>query len=342
MIEIEKKTLHFKQPAGTSRGIYTTRTSWFVTIIDSEDKEHFGIGECAPLPKLSCDAVEGYELVLRHACDIFEKERAIPYDLLENFPSILFGLETAIQHYENHSFAFFDTPFSHGKQKIPINGLVWMGNRNEMLQRINEKLQQGFNCIKLKIGALDFIQELELIKSIRDNFGKSEIEVRLDANGAFSPKDAMKKLEILSRFDIHSIEQPIPPGMWEEMRNICAESPIPIAFDEELIGINTLDKKKKLLDTLRPSYIVIKPSLHGGMTGTQEWLEIAKQRDIANWITSALESNIGLNSIAQLTAKVYGKDISMHQGLGTGALFIDNIELPYSLDVSEGFLSISL
>lgn len=342
MIEIEKKTLHFKQPAGTSRGVYTTRTSWFVTIRDSKDTEHVGIGECAPLPNLSCDAVDGYESVLRQVCSNVEKTEIIPFEILDDFPSILFGLETAFLHYNSRSFAFFDTPFSRGEQKIPINGLVWMGNRDEMFHRLDEKLHQGFKCIKLKIGAIDFLQELEIIKSLRNAYGRDKIEVRLDANGAFSPKEALKKLETLAQYDIHSIEQPIHSGMWKEMKEICKESPIPIALDEELIGVNNFDRKKELLDTLQPSYIVIKPSLHGGMRGTKEWIELAHLRDISNWITSSLESNVGLNSIAQLTAKVYGSDITLHQGLGTGALFTDNIQLPYSLEVSNGFLRISL
>lgn len=340
MIEIAERTLHFKQPAGTSRGIYTTRRSWFVTITDPEDPTHVGIGECAPLPDLSCDDIPDYAGVLRGFCHHVDCSGEIPFGELQGYPSMLFGLETAMLHYDRRSYRLFDTPFSRGEKSISINGLVWMGNHDEMLHRMDEKLRQGFRCIKIKIGAIDFDSELDLIKTLRSHYGRDKIELRVDANGAFSPDDALRKLEYLSRCDIHSIEQPIRAGQWKEMAEICAASPIPVALDEELIGVNTPVEKAELLDVIKPAYIVLKPSLHCGMRGVREWVAFARERGIGSWITSALESNIGLNSIAQLTADIYGPDIAMPQGLGTGALFTDNIALPYSLSIECGRMRI--
>lgn len=338
---VSERILHFKQPAGTSRGVYTTRLSWYVTITDPDDPAHVGIGECAPLPDLSCDAIPDYAGALRGICDRMERIGEIPYDLLGPYPSMLFGLETAMLHYNRRSYKLFDTPFSRGEQSIPINGLVWMGNYDEMLRRMEEKLQQGFRCIKIKIGAIDFDRELDLIRTLRSHFGKDRIELRVDANGAFSPANVMARLEALAPCDIHSIEQPIRAGQWEAMAAVCAASPIPVALDEELIGVNTPEEKEALLDVIKPAYIVLKPSLHGGMCGTRQWVDLARERGIGSWITSALESNIGLNAIAQLTADIYGPDIIMPQGLGTGALFTDNIPLPYTLSIEGGRMLIS-
>lgn len=335
-----ERILHFKQPAGTSRGVYTTRLSWYVTITDPDDPAHVGIGECAPLPDLSCDAIPDYAGALRGICDRMERIGEIPYDLLGPYPSMLFGLETAMLHYNRRSYKLFDTPFSRGEQSIPINGLVWMGNYDEMLRRMEEKLQQGFRCIKIKIGAIDFDRELDLIRTLRSHFGKDRIELRVDANGAFSPANVMARLEALAPCDIHSIEQPIRAGQWEAMAAVCAASPISVALDEELIGVNTPEEKEALLDVIKPAYIVLKPSLHGGMCGTRQWVDLARERGIGSWITSALESNIGLNAIAQLTADIYGPDIIMPQGLGTGALFTDNITLPYDLCIEGGRMTI--
>ena len=330
-ITIEPKTLHFKQPAGTSRGVYTTRQIWLVKIGNS-------VGECAPLPDLSCDAVPNYEQVLRQMCDIVEATGSIPYDELKPYPSMLFGLETAMLSHERGSHILFDTPFGRGEEGIPINGLVWMGTYEEMLARMEEKMRLGFRCIKLKIGAIDFDNELDLIRRIRERFTKDEIELRVDANGAFSTNDALHKLEQLAKYDIHSIEQPIKQGQWKEMAELCRQSPLPIALDEELIGVNNIEAKQQLLDTIRPAYIILKPSLHGGMCGTEEWIRLANERNIGSWITSALESNIGLNAIAHLTAHIYGSRIAMPQGLGTGALFTDNIEMPLEIRGDELWL----
>lgn len=333
-IEIEERVLHFRQPAGTSRGVYTERRSWFVTVTDGSA---VGVGECAPLPKLSCDDMPDYGEVLRRFCDDVERTGAIDMEAMRDYPSMLFGLETALQTIRPTATSpsaprLFDTAFSRGEAGIPINGLVWMGTFEEMQQRIEQKLEQGFRCVKLKIGAIDFDQELELLKQIRSRFGHREVELRVDANGAFKYEDdALYKLELLSQYALHSIEQPIPAGQWAYMAALCRDAPLPIALDEELIGINDPDQKRQMLNIIRPAYIVLKPSLHGGMAGTREWVEIARDMGIGSWITSALESNVGLNAIAQLCSTIYGDDITMPQGLGTGQLFTDNIAMPLEI-----------
>lgn len=330
-IDIEERTLHFKQPAGTSRGVYTTRKSWFINLTSPDCSERKGVGECAPLPSLSCDDIPEYSTILRALCDKFEQQGEIDYDVMRPYPSMLFGLETALLHFQRGTTALFDTPFSRGEVGIPINGLVWMGSYEEMLQRMEEKMNQGFHCVKLKIGAIDFDREMDLIKRIRERFSRKEIELRLDANGAFPIDEALYKLELLAQYSIHSIEQPIRVHRWSDMAELCRESPLPIALDEELIGVNNADMKAQMLNIIKPEYIVIKPSLHGGMHGTEEWISTAKEQGIKTWITSALESNVGLNAIAQLTANIYGHNIKMSQGLGTGALFTDNIPMPIEI-----------
>ena len=326
-IDIEERILHFKQPAGTSRGVYTERRSWFISI---NDGKRTGIGECAPLPLLSCDDIPDYADVLRSFCDQVEQTGDIPYEAMRDYPSMLFGLETALLNLRNGN-QLFDTAFSRGEVGIPINGLVWMGSYNEMLNRMEQKLDQGFHCVKLKIGAIDFDHELDLIKRIRSRFSHHEVELRVDANGAFPFDEALYKLELLSQYNIHSIEQPIHAGQWSFMSELCRESPLPIALDEELIGINDPDQKRQMLNIIRPRYIILKPSLHGGMMGTHEWINIARDMGIGSWITSALESNVGLNAIAQFCSSVYGDSITMPQGLGTGQLFTDNIPLPLEI-----------
>ena len=335
-ISIEERVLHFKQPAGTSRGVYRERRSWMVTAEEVVDGAmRHGMGECAPLPALSCDDMADYATVLRCFCDRVEQTGEIPYNDLRPFPSMLFGLETALTVLRRGTHMLFDTPFGRGEEGIPINGLVWMGTYEEMLARMEEKMRQGFRCIKLKIGAIDFERELDLIRRIRSRFSREDIELRVDANGAFSPADALTKLEALAQYDIHSIEQPIRAAQWEAMADLCRRSPLPIALDEELIGVNDTERKAALLDTIRPAFIVLKPSLHGGMRGTEEWVRMADERGIGNWITSALESNVGLNAIAHLTAHIYGSGITRPQGLGTGALFTDNIDMPLEIRGDE-------
>ena len=320
-INVSERVFHFKQPATTSRGVYNERKSWFVEIEDSGKK---GIGECAPLPDLSCDACPDYLDKLKGFCSEIERTGVIDYEKLRDYPSMLFGIETAMQ---SVNAPLFDTPFSRGEVGIPINGLVWMGSYEEMLARMEEKLKQGFRCVKLKVGAIDFDKELDLVKRIRERFSYHEVELRLDANGGFRPNEALYQLELLSQYAIHSIEQPIKQKQWAPMAELCREAPLPIALDEELIGINDPDAKRQMLRIIKPAYIVLKPSLHGGMMGCREWIEIAREEGIGSWITSALESNVGLNAIAQFCSSVYGDNISMPQGLGTGQLFTDNIEM---------------
>ena len=335
-ISIQERVLHFKQPAGTSRGVYTTRKSWFVELTDGERS---GIGECAPLPDLSCDSIPNYSEVLRHFCDQLEQTGELDYEALRPYPSMLFGLETAFRSFTAYPSSLFDTPFSRGEEGIPINGLVWMGSYEEMLQRMEQKLEQGFRCVKLKIGAIDFEKELDLLRRIRERFGPREVELRVDANGAFgglaaSPSgvdDALYKLELLSQYALHSIEQPIRAGQWANMAELCRDAPLPIALDEELIGVNDPEAKRQLLHIIKPAYIVLKPSLHGGMAGCREWIRLAREEGIGSWMTSALESNVGLNAIAQFCSDVYGPGITMPQGLGTGLLFTDNIPMPLEI-----------
>ena len=332
-IEISERTLHFKQPAGTSRGVYTTRQSYYLTITDDNCPGIKGIGECATLPDLSCDAVPEYNKILKDICLMVEQTGKIPYDILRPYPSILFGLEMAFAQLDaNGSTRLYDTPFGRGEEGITINGLVWMGTFEDMYSRLEAKLKAGFHCVKLKIGAIDFDKELDLIKHIREAFDKNTIELRVDANGGFTPDNAMERLEALAQYDIHSIEQPIKQHQWKDMARLCKETPLPIALDEELIGVNVKSMKEYLLDSIRPQYIILKPSLHGGMYGCDEWIQLAKERGIGSWITSALESNIGLNAIAHYCAKTYGPSVSMPQGLGTGQLFTDNIDMPLVID----------
>ncbi|MDD7303072.1 MAG: o-succinylbenzoate synthase [Bacteroidaceae bacterium] len=321
------RTLHFKQPATTSRGMYTTHTSYYVTL---EREGVCGVGECSPLPDLSCDALphERYLGILQDAANQVAMTGRVPKET-HPFPSMRFGLETALRSLATGgNAALSDTPFAHGQQGIPINGLVWMGTYDEMMTRLEEKLNNGYRCVKLKIGAIDWEREESLIARVRQHFGHEQVELRVDANGGFRNDEALDRLRTLAAYDIHSIEQPIRQGQWAEMAELCRRNILPIALDEELIGINDSTQKAALLDTIRPQYIVLKPSLHGGFEGTREWVHLAQQRHIGNWITSALESNIGLNAVAHLCAELYGPNIIMPQGLGTGMLYSDNIEMP--------------
>lgn len=326
--QIIPKTLRFKKPAGTSRGVYTERKLRYIVLKDTVT-EKVGVGECAPLPALSCDDIENYEELLSTFCETATKEDAIPYEALRPYPSMLFGLETAFLHLKQGSFSLYNTAFSRGERSLPINGLIWMGSYDEMAKQIAEKLEKGFRCLKLKIGAISFQEEVDLLKRIRSEFSAQDICLRVDANGAFSPQEAMQRLETLATLELHSIEQPIRAGQWEEMRLLCKASPLPIALDEELIGVHSLQEKAQLLDTIRPPYIILKPSLHGGITGCEEWIKLAEARHIGYWVTSALESNIGLNAIAQWCATL--STTGLHQGLGTGALFVENIHIPLHL-----------
>ncbi|MDR2384519.1 MAG: o-succinylbenzoate synthase [Tannerella sp.] len=322
-------TLIFKQQVRTSKSVYHEHKIWYIRIFEEKGSDRFGIGECAPLPDLSCDYSAEYEAVLTCYCREFEQTGTIDFEKNRNFPSILFGLETAILHYKSKGYNFFDTPFSRSEKGIHINGLIWMGDYDFMIKQIDNKLNKGFTCLKLKIGGIDFDEELKLLKYIRCKYSENEIIIRLDANGAFSPLEALEKLKRLSDFQIHSIEQPVKVGQWETLFELCANTPIPIALDEELTGINSFSNKKKLIENISPQYIVIKPSLHGGISGSSEWIKIAKEHNVGWWITSALESNIGLNSIAQWCARF---ENPLYQGLGTGNLYENNHPLPLVVD----------
>lgn len=323
--------LNFKRPSGTSRGVMTEKETWFI-ILEKNGKK--GIGECGLLRGLSIDDRPDYEEKLQWACENIHLGEAALWEALKEFPSIQFGLETAFRSLEEDDlFVLFPSEFTSGKKNIPINGLVWMGNEAYMKQQIEEKLAQGFNCIKLKIGAIDFEKEIGLLAFIREHFSAKDIEIRVDANGAFAVSDTLDKLTQLSKFEIHSIEQPVKAGQAEAMQKLCLETPLPIALDEELIGIFKYEDKEALLQKIQPQYIILKPSLVGGFKGSDEWITLAEKYNIGWWITSALESNIGLNAIAQYT---FTKNNLMPQGLGTGALYTNNFDAP--LVVSKGEL----
>lgn len=332
----KKYTLKFKRPAGTSRGKLTTKDSWFIFIYDDSDPQIVGIGECSLLKDLSIDDREDYEEKIEEVCENINNYSFYLDNGLLEFPSIRFGLEMALMDlglignrvYKGNKGnrgerILFPSDFTDGKDSIEINGLVWMGSFDFMRQQIIDKIESGFKCIKLKIGAIDFTEELSLIKSIRNKFSAKDIEIRVDANGAFPVDEALEKLKLLSEFNLHSIEQPIRHGQWEQMAELCEKSPLHIALDEELIGIVNIKEKKKLLKIIRPQYIIIKPSLVGGFKASEEWIDMAKKNNIGWWVTSALESNIGLNAIAQWTYTLGNK---MPQGLGTGQLYSNNID----------------
>lgn len=321
--EYKKHILNFKRPSGTSRGVLTTKETWFIIIHDNNRK---GIGECGILRSLSIDDRPDYEKKLKWTCENIALGKEKLWEELKDFPSIQFGVEMAFRSLvAANPFDLFPSEFTKGEDAIPINGLIWMGEKAYMKSQIEEKIALGFNCIKLKIGAIDFDSELELLKYIRKEFSSEEIELRVDANGAFAPSEALEKLRKLSKFELHSIEQPIKQGQVEEMANLCSRTPLPIALDEELIGVFDVTKKKQILQTVQPQYIIFKPSLIGGYRGTQEWLDLAEKQCTGWWITSALESNIGLNAISQWT---YTKQPHMPQGLGTGSLYTNNFESP--------------
>lgn len=332
--EAKRYVLQFKRPSGTSRGVLTEKESWFIRLWDDQMPGVVGLGECAILRGLSADDRPGYADKVKEVCNNINHYGHYLREDLKRWPSIHFGLEMALRDlFEGGDRELYPSEFTKGVSSIPINGLIWMGKPEYMRQQIREKLATGFHCIKLKIGAIDFNQEWELLKEIRGEFSPSDIELRVDANGAFAPDMAMERLKRLSELDLHSIEQPIKAGQWEQMARLCESTPLPIALDEELIGVFDVEDKKALLDTIAPQYIILKPSLVGGFVGTKEWIDLAGERKIPWWITSALESNIGLNAIAQWT---YTLNNPMPQGLGTGQLYTNNIKSP--LVVEDGAL----
>ena len=333
--EVEKFILRFKIPARTSRGSLTEKNVYLLKVFDDTNPTVIGIGECSTLSGLSYDDKEEYETFLRIMCrNINTPIPELKRELME-WPSIRFGLECALINMKNGGREMlFDSMFTRGEWSIPINGLVWMNDTDDMFRQAEEKIAAGFRVIKLKVGALDFDSELSLIHRIRKAHPAKEIELRLDANGAFSSADALHKLKLLAKYDIHSIEQPIRQGNAAIMRDLCKRSPIPIALDEELIGHHNSEERYLLLDMIEPNYVILKPSLLGGFSACNDWIRLCRMCNVGYWITSALESNIGLNAIAQYTATL--KTFEMAQGLGTGTLFENNF--PTRLEISGGRL----
>ena len=326
-----KYILHFKQPSGTSRGVLTDKETWFLVLEKNGIK---GIGECGILRGLSADDRPDYEDKLQWVCDNIHLGVEKLWEALMEFPSIQFGVEMAFLSLQSENpFVLLPSKFTSGEASMVINGLVWMGDEAFMKRQIEEKIEQGFRCIKLKIGAIDFEKEKALLRFIRQNFDAETIEIRVDANGAFSENDALDKINQITGFQIHSIEQPIQKNKTDTMSVLCKNTQLPIALDEELIGVFCLADKEALLRKIRPQYIILKPSFIGGFRGTAEWIALAEKYKIGWWITSALESNIGLNAIAQFT---FLQNNPMPQGLGTGALYTNNFESP--LQVSQGQL----
>lgn len=326
-----KYNLEFKRPSGTSRGVMDQKETWFI-ILEKDGKK--GIGECGILRGLSIDDRPDYEAKLAWTCANIHLGENQLWEALIEFPSIQFGVEMAFLSLGSETpFLLFPSKFTNDQKSILINGLVWMGEESFMKQQIEEKLAEGFRCIKLKIGAIDFDTELKLLGYIRQHFTPDQVEIRVDANGAFSLDLALNKINQLSEFKIHSIEQPIQKNNTDSMAELCKATPIPIALDEELIGVFKLEEKEQLLQKIMPQYIILKPSFIGGFRGTKEWISLAEKYNIGWWITSALESNVGLNAIAQWT---FLQPNLMPQGLGTGALYTNNFDSP--LEVSEGQL----
>jgi o-succinylbenzoate synthase len=329
-----KYILNFKSPAGTSRGVLNTKETWFIKIWDSENPSIYGLGECAVFRGLSFDDIVDYETRLQMCCENIHNARFL-IEYLVDLPSIQFGIETAFADLKNNgNRILFPSNFTNGSEGIPINGLIWMGKIDFIKSQICEKLNAGYRCLKFKVGAMNLNEEYDILKNIRNEFSSGTLEIRLDANGAFSSSTALNIIQEFSNYNIHSIEQPIKPGNLNEMKAICAHSPIPIALDEELIGLNSMHSKTNLLSEIKPQYIIIKPALVGGFKASEEWIDIARKQNIGWWITSALESNVGLNAIAQWTKTL---QTYITQGLGTGSLFTNNIESPLYINKQQLF-----
>jgi o-succinylbenzoate synthase len=344
----QKHPLQFKFSAGTSRGVLTEKDSYYIRIFDDRNPSLSGLGECSPLKGLSVDDQPDFEINLSEICDSFSLIKSSPYawdisavvrELVGNeFPSIQFAFETALLDYRNGGKRIiFDNEFVRGQKSIEINGLIWMGDEEWMRRQIDQKLQEGYRCLKMKIGAIDFEKEFALLTYIRQQYNPEQITLRVDANGAFSPEEAPEKMERLATLGLHSIEQPIRAGQIAQMARLCSHAPLPIALDEELIGVAAGDDKRHLLESIRPQYIILKPTLLGGFEHCNEWIALASQMGIGWWMTSALESNVGLNAISQFTAEY---NPQLPQGLGTGQLFTNNIESP--LRISGGRLHYDL
>lgn len=342
-VDYLKHTLDFRFEAGTSRGVLKHHDAYFLRVTDDEHPGRFGLGEASPLPGLSMDFPD-FEANLQKVCNLFNKLdlEVFPWNLNllveqlvdKRLPALRFGLETALLDLLNGGRrVVFDNEFSHGKRRLPINGLVWMGDRAAMEQQVEEKLRAGFTTLKLKVGAIDFDQECDLLAGIRARFSPEQITLRVDANGAWTPGDAPHKLHELARFDLHSVEQPIQPRQPDALAELCRTSPVPVALDEELIGVNDYMEKFKLLKAVNPPFLILKPTLLGGFHGCREWIELANRLKIKWWLTSALESNVGLNAIGQFAAEFQN---ALPQGLGTGQLYDNNVPAP--LRVEDGHL----
>lgn len=330
---------NFNFPGGTSRGVLTQKPSWFIKLWQDENPEISGWGEVSIIPDLSPDTPEQMESKLTRLANNPQQFLDNPH-FLDGFPAIHFGLETAWLDLQNGGKRIlFPSEFTQGNAGITINGLVWMGPKEVMRQRISEKIEQGFRCIKIKVGAVDFEDELDLLKHIRQSFSAETLEIRVDANGAFTPENALLKIEQLAKYQLHSIEQPIKQGNWKAMTQLCKRTPLPIALDEELIGLQDSTQQQSMLETIKPQYIILKPSLLGGLKKSEQWIEMAKKLNIGWWATSALEGNIGLNAIAQWT---YKQQVSMPQGLGTGQVFSNNVDSPLEIRGQELWYSKNL
>lgn len=328
----KKYILDFKRPSGTSRGILTQKETWFLILAD---KGRFGIGECGLLRGLAIDDLPDYEARLQWTCDNIHLGMEALWTSLMRYPSIQFGMEQAFISLESDNpFTLFPSDFTNTGKSIDINGLIWMGDKKFMLDQITQKLEEGFHCLKMKIGAINFDTEIFVLESIRNKYSPEQIELRVDANGAFEPNSVLHKIQILAKYGLHSIEQPLKPGHIIDMKLLCKSSAIPVALDEELIGIFDIADKEELLRTIRPHYIILKPSLVGGFKGAKQWIDLATKHHIGWWITSALESNVGLNAIAQWT---FDLDVDIPQGLGTGDLYKNNINSPLVVEKGKLF-----
>ena len=328
--DFKKHIFQFKQPGGTSRGVLHVKSSWYIRVWDENDPACYGIGECSVLPGLSPDDRPDIETKLKEVCLDIENYASNASGLLADWPAIRFALECALLDLDNGGRKIvFPSEFTKGADSIAINGLIWMGEPEFMLKQIEAKLANGFTCLKMKIGAIDFDQELQILSGIRKRFSPDELALRVDANGAFQPDSCQEKLDQLAKYQIHSIEQPIMAGQWEAMAALCESTPLPIALDEELIGIVDRAEKEKMLKLIQPQYIILKPSLVGGFQSSDEWIELAERDNVGWWITSALEGNVGLNAIAQWT---FVKNNPLPQGLGTGQVFTNNIDSPLWLE----------
>lgn len=325
----QKFTLQFKIPGGTSRGVLQTKDSWFISVWDESNPSIKGVGECSIIPNLSIDPWWDFDQILQNLVSDINNYEWWLTEGLQQAPAVRFGLEVALKDLQlGGKRILFPSDFTSGEHSIPINGLIWMGDYNYMRQQIVEKINGGFQCIKLKIGSLNFEEELNLLKLIRKDFSESELELRVDANGAFAISEAIEKLKRLADLKVHSIEQPIRQKQWNEMAELCANTPLPIALDEELIGIHDTFQIRKMLEVIQPQFIILKPSLLGGWQSSENYIHEAEKQNIGWWITSALEANIGLNAIAQWTATL---DNPLPQGLGTGQLFTNNVSSPLEI-----------